>query len=162
MACPRRRIACLCGLMAAIALLVGATSAAGAAPALTQAQAKQVGTDAYVYGSSLMEFLRQQQQNTSVTVPDDRADAPINQLGNDRTLASASNEAFVGPNLDTLYTFAHVDLSNGPLVLHVPPGSDDRRTPSRCRRRPGEGPQRPDRIRADLSPQAPRLVRRAV
>ena len=67
-----------------------------------------------------MEFLRQQQQNTSVTVPDNRADAPINQLGNDRTLASASNEAFVGPNLDTLYTFAHVDLSKGPLVLHVP------------------------------------------
>jgi hypothetical protein len=73
-----------------------------------------------------MEFLRQQQQNTSVTVPDNRADAPINQLGNDRTLASASNEAFVGPNLDTLYTFAHVDLSKGPLVLHVPAVSSRR------------------------------------
>jgi len=73
-----------------------------------------------------MEFLRQQQQNTSVTVPDNRADAPINQLGNDRTLASASNEAFVGPNLETLCTFAHVDLSEGPLVLHVPAGPGGR------------------------------------
>jgi hypothetical protein len=84
----RRRITCLCGLMAAIAVPVGATSGASAAPALTQARAQQVGTNAYVYGISLMEFLRQQQQNASVTVPDHRADAPINQLGNDRTLAS--------------------------------------------------------------------------
>ncbi len=113
-------ITCLFGSIAAVAVLLSGFASASTPAPLTEAQAQQVGTDAYVYGSSLIEYLRQQQQNTSVTVPDKLGDAPINQLGSDRTLATASNEAFVAPNLDTLYTFGHVDLTAGPLVLHVP------------------------------------------
>ena len=45
----RRLIMCLLGVLAAIALPVGAAAAASP-PALTEAQAQQVGTDAYVYG----------------------------------------------------------------------------------------------------------------
>lgn len=121
----RRLIMCLLGVVAAIALPAGAAAAASPA-ALTEAQAQQVGTDAYVYGMSLMEFLRQQRQNTSVTVPNKLGDAPINQLGSDAKLATPNNAAFVAPNLDTLYTFGHLDLTNGPLVLHVPKVSGGR------------------------------------
>ena len=115
----RRLITCLGGVVAATVLSVGAAAAATPA-ALTEAQAQKVGTDAYVYGMSLMEYLRQQQQNTSVTVPNKLGDAPVNQLGSDATLATPNNAAFVAPNLDTLYTFGHLNLTKGPLVLHVP------------------------------------------
>jgi hypothetical protein len=121
----RRLITCMLGLIAAIALPVG--SAAAATPAaLTEAQAQQVGTDAYVYGVSLMEFLRQRQQQTSVTVPNTLSDAPINQLGNARALATPAHQVFVAPNLDTLYSMGHVDLAKGALVLHVPAVSGGR------------------------------------
>jgi hypothetical protein len=92
---------------------------AAAAP-LTEAQAQQIGLDAYTYGIPLMEFVRQAKQQTSVTVPNDLSDAPLNLLGSARHLASATRQVIVQPNLDTLYTMGHVDLKAGPLVLHVP------------------------------------------
>jgi hypothetical protein len=53
-------------------------------------------------------------------VPDTRSDAPVNQLGNARLLASPSNRVIVQPNNDTLYSMGHLDLHAGALVLHVP------------------------------------------
>jgi hypothetical protein len=84
--------------------------------------AEQAGNDAYLYGIALMEFLRQRRQQTSVTVPNTLADAPVNQLGSARELASATagHQVFVQPNNDTLYTMGHLDLTAGPMVLHVP------------------------------------------
>jgi hypothetical protein len=116
----RRHFAALLAAAAATALGI---SAAAAAPALaapiTQAQAQQVGTDAYVYGIPLMEFNRQAAHQTSVTVPDTLSDAPVNQLGNARQLDTAANAVFVQPNNDTLYTMGHLDLRAGAMVLHV-------------------------------------------
>ncbi len=109
----------------AVALIVSSASAAQS-PALSESEAQQVGTDAYVYGIPLLEFLRQQRTQTSVTVPNSLSDAPINELGNQRNLADAAQQVFVAPNNDTLYTMAHVDLSHGPLVLHVPAVPDHR------------------------------------
>lgn len=78
--------------------------ASTAAPApLTEAQAQQIGTDAYVNGIALLEYLRKQRQQVSVTVPTDLSDAPINELGNDRTLATPSNQVFVVPNPPAKY-----------------------------------------------------------
>jgi hypothetical protein len=84
--------------------------------------AEQVGTDAYVYGIPLMEFERQAQQQTSVTVPNDLSDAPLNRLGSDSQLNSPQpgHQVFVQPNVDTLYTMGHLNLTAGPIVLHVP------------------------------------------
>src|ERR1700730_6607028 len=67
-----------------------------------------------------MEFLRQARQQTSVTVPNSQSDAPVNQLGSARKLADASQQVIVQPNNDTLYTMGHLNLTGGPLVLHVP------------------------------------------
>jgi hypothetical protein len=116
----RRHRAPLLAAAAATALGIGATAAPQAlATPITQAQAQQIGTDAYVYGIPLMEFNRQAAHQTSVTVPDSLSDAPVNQLGNARQLATAANAVIVQPNNDTLYTMGHLDLSAGPLVLHV-------------------------------------------
>ena len=91
-----------------------------AGPELTEAAAVQIGTQAYEYGIPLMEFVRQARQQTSVTVPNSQSDAPLNQLGSARDLASVTNQVIVQPNNDTLYTMGHLDLSSGALVLHVP------------------------------------------
>ncbi len=115
----RPLLAGLVGVCVAFAAAAG-PAAAGALPTLTQAQAQQIATDGYVYGTPLLEFLRQQKTQTSVTVPNSLSDAPINQIGNQRNLADAAHQVFVAPNNDTLYSMAHVDLSKGPLVLHVP------------------------------------------
>ncbi len=98
----------------------------GIQPNLTEAAAVQLGTAAYNYGIPLMEFLRQARQQTSVTVPNAQSDAPLNQLGSARQLATPRNQVIVQPNNDTLYTMGHLDLSAGPLVLHVPAVSHHR------------------------------------
>lgn len=98
----------------------GASAPAASGPALAEATAEQVGLDAYVYAIPLMEFMRQAERQTSVTIPDSLSDAPLNQLGSARTLANAKNQVIVQSNNDTLYTMGHLDLSAGPLVLHVP------------------------------------------
>ena len=110
-------------LGAAIALALAAPAAEATAaptPAQQQANATQIGLDAYDYGIPLMEFLRQAREQTSVTVPNSLSDAPVNQLGSARKLADASHQPIVQPNNDTLYTMGHIDLSAGPLVLHTP------------------------------------------
>jgi hypothetical protein len=114
-------------LLSAVLLALSATASPALAVArhsvptgLTEAAAEQLGTKAYEYGIPLMEFVRQARQQTSVTVPNSLSDAPLNQLGSARRLATASSQVIVQPNNDTLYTMGHLDLSSGALVLHVP------------------------------------------
>ena len=122
----RSRCARLIGWVLALGAIIlpagpaGAASRTGITPAQQEARVEQVGLDAYVYGIALMEFVRQARTQTSVTVPNGLSDAPVNQLGSARQLASAEHQAIVQPNLDTLYTMGHLNLSGGPLVLHVP------------------------------------------
>jgi hypothetical protein len=118
----------LISLLAAAAALAASLAISASAPAATisEQHAEQIGTAAYDYGIPLMEFLRQAREQTSVTVPNSLSDAPVNQLGNARNLANASNQVIVQPNNDTLYTMGHLDLERGPLVLHVPAVPDHR------------------------------------
>src|SRR5947209_14088646 len=105
-------------LAAAVLLIVPILALTPASAALATPQ--QAAADAYVYGIPLMEFLRTARQQTSVTVPDRASNAPVNQLGNARSLATAQQHVIVQPNNDTPYTMGHLDLNGGPLVLHVP------------------------------------------
>ncbi len=113
-------------ILAAVAAVLATALVPVAAAAPTAAQAATAARAAYLYGIPLMEFLRTAREQTSVTVPDTHSDAPLNQLGNARRLATPSNHVIVQPNNDTLYSMAHVDLSAGPLVLHVPTVSGHR------------------------------------
>src|SRR5690348_9391059 len=110
----------LAGLLAVVALPIG--SAAAAPAPLSQARAQQVGTDTYVYGIDLLEFVHQTQLDTSVTVPNQWGNAPVNQVGNQRVLTTPANQnkEIVGPSNSTLYSNVHLDLTRGPIVLHVP------------------------------------------
>src|SRR5664279_2232987 len=119
-----RRVSTTVALVAAV-LMSGATTrpAAAALPqpgGPNQAQTQALAYQAYEYGIPLMEFLRQARQQTSVTAPNAHSDAPLNQLGSARSLATAADQVIVQPNNDTLYTMGHLDLATGALVLHVP------------------------------------------
>ncbi len=120
---PRARallITSLTALLTALTLLPA--GAATAAVPLTATQAQKIGTDAYVYGIDPLEFAHQTQLDTSVTVPNDYGNAPVNEVGNQRVLTTPANQdkEIVGPSNSTLYSNAHLDLRKGPIVLHVP------------------------------------------
>ncbi len=124
MYCRFSRSSILAGLATvaamAVALVSGAPSGAAGSSDATEAQAYAAGTDAFVYGVALMEFVRLQREHTSVTVPNAYGDSPFNQLSNERHLTGAAHQPNVQINNDTLYTYSHLDLSRGPLVLHIP------------------------------------------
>lgn len=51
------------------------------------------------------------------------AQTPFNAIAHARTLAGADDD-FVSINNDTLYSFAQIDLSSGPVRLHLPEAGD--------------------------------------
>jgi len=75
---------------------------------------------AYRYGFPLMEFLRVRAEQTSVPAPDARGDAPVNVFSHATRFARPDNRTVVAPNVDTLYSIAHLDLAKGPIVLEHP------------------------------------------
>lgn len=73
----------------------------------------------YAYPIVLMDVTRQQVTNVpdASTVP---MRAPINQFAHFRTYPKADARDVVRFNFDTLYSFAWLDLSEGPIILSVP------------------------------------------
>ncbi|HEV8152744.1 MAG TPA: DUF1254 domain-containing protein [Solirubrobacteraceae bacterium] len=97
--------------------------AAGAPPAtaaVTPEQATALGREAYLYGFPLLEFLRVRSTATSVRCPDGRGNGPPNTFSNATRFTTPSNRTIVAPNVDTLYSIAHLDLGRGPVVLSHP------------------------------------------
>lgn len=118
---------------AALAIALAALVTLGGAPALgspgsrrpaagpvTTAQAAALGRQAYLYGFPLLEFLRVQATETSVRCPDRMGDAPVNAFSNAQRFARPRDRTVVAPNVDTLYSIAHLDLGRGPVVLSHP------------------------------------------
>jgi hypothetical protein len=83
-------------------------------------QARELGREAYAYGLPLLEFLRVRAEMTSVKAPDGRGNAPVNTFSHARGFATPSSRTVVAPNVDTLYSIAHLDLGKGPVVLSHP------------------------------------------
>ena len=80
-------------------------------------------TQAYVYGYPLcynLDEIGKFPAGASTILP---YVLPWNTFGLARDLLDPSAE-FVSPNNDTLYMLAPLDLSSGPLVLHVPDTND--------------------------------------
>lgn len=75
-------------------------------------------TQAYLYGFPLVFNLEQVTRYTTTGVGANPA-APFNAFSHARTLAGPA-DTFVTINNDTLYSMAQVDLSVGPVELHVP------------------------------------------
>ena len=57
---------------------------------------------------------------TSVRCPDTSGNAPVNSFSNARGFATPEDRTVVAPNTDTLYSIAHLDLGQGPIVLSHP------------------------------------------
>jgi hypothetical protein len=99
--------------------------AAQARPAPPQAaQAREteafaIGTEAYVYGYSLVTMEMTRRVLTNAAAPDGKL-APMGQLAKLRTYPTPADKEVTAPNADTLYTLAWLDLSKEPWVLSIP------------------------------------------
>jgi hypothetical protein len=116
------RASALLAVLVAVALLAPAAGAApaSAAAAVTPERASALGREAYLYGFPLLEFLRVRATATSVRCPDAHGDAPVNAFSTATRFATPANRTIVAPNVDTLYSIAHLDLGKGPVVLSHP------------------------------------------
>src|SRR5262245_62398565 len=105
-----------------VALLSGLAAAASGwaeAAELTEAQAAELGVDAYVYGYPLVTMELTRRVVTNVAEPKG-AHAPMGQFANLREYPNASFKDVTAPNADTLYSSAFLDLGREPYVLSLP------------------------------------------
>src|SRR5262249_53556194 len=86
---------------------------------LTPEEARTLARDAWVFGMPVVYIEKQIDTLTYATKPEGHV-APINQFAHYREFPDASNRTVVGLNVDTLYSFASLDLSSGPMVLSIP------------------------------------------
>jgi hypothetical protein len=81
---------------------------------------QEIGVEAVVYGLPLVVMDSTMRVSTNVPGPQPNAHAPVNQFGNMSKYPSASDHTVVRMNIDTLYSWAWLDLSEEPIVLSVP------------------------------------------
>jgi hypothetical protein len=107
--------------MGAAALLMNNLSS-HAAP-LTAADATELGTEAYIYGYSLITMEYTRRVITNVSEPKGTK-APMGQLIRLREYPTAQFKDVTAPNADTLYTTAFLDVNEEPYVLSLPDAHD--------------------------------------
>lgn len=81
-----------------------------------------LGHEAYEYGRPLLDTERVFSTYTSINIPDDSGDGPVNHFNSFKrlTVATKTQRTVVAPNSDTLYSMAWLDLRHEPQVIHVP------------------------------------------
>ena len=87
---------------------------------LTEKELLEVGVEAVVYGFPLVIVDVTKQVQTNVEEPNHNGHAPINQFSNFLKYPTAAYKDVVRMNVDTLYSFAWLDLSKEPIILSVP------------------------------------------
>jgi hypothetical protein len=105
-------------LLAAI-LLAGLLASGARGAEVTQAEARAIAKEAYIYGYPMVEGYR-----TEFAYFVDRQDpqfkAPWNQIYNVPRVFTPADTAVLTPNSDTPYSFLGMDLRTEPIVLTVP------------------------------------------
>jgi DNA sulfur modification protein DndE len=99
------------------------TPAAAAAPKQPPADLEKIAADAYVFGYPLVLMEITEQVLTNTPKPAAKA-APLNQFAHIQTFPRPEDKEVVRPNVDTLYSFAWLDLSREPVILHLPEMKD--------------------------------------
>lgn len=82
-------------------------------------QAFAIGTQAYAWGYPLVVAEETRRKLTAVSEAQTQK-APTNQLAKAKELLGPDYNAVQSPNNDTIYTYAWLDLSDGPMILEVP------------------------------------------
>ena len=103
-----------------LAMLIHVPGMAHAQGKLSEEEAQKIGVEAVVYGLPLVVMDLTKRVSTNVPGPQPNAHAPINQFGSMLEYPPASDHTIVRMNVDTLYSFAWLDLSKEPIVLSVP------------------------------------------
>jgi len=93
------------------------------AASITPQEALQIGTDAYVYGYSLITMDMTRRVMTNVVTPGNNH-APMGQFYYSQTYPTAAFRDITAPNADTLYSTAWLDLSKEPYVFSLPDQGD--------------------------------------
>uniref|UniRef100_Q021M8 DUF1254 domain-containing protein n=1 Tax=Solibacter usitatus (strain Ellin6076) TaxID=234267 RepID=Q021M8_SOLUE len=106
----------------AICIMLAACSkseAAGDIGVVKAQEARQIATDAYIFGYPLvtMEMTRRVMTNTAKP---DGTHAPMGQFANARTYPDSSFRDVTAPNADTLYSIAWLELSHEPYIFSIP------------------------------------------
>jgi hypothetical protein len=84
-----------------------------------ETKAFDIGVDGYIYGYPLV-LMNATKQATLSPKGLGVSEKPINTFIHSREFATTSYTLVTSPNVDTLYSNAWLDLSKGPLLLHVP------------------------------------------
>lgn len=93
---------------------------------LTEEEATELVSDVFIYALPLimMNTTREMQTNVASITPPPHVLAPINQLALPRLFGNASYTDVSAVNTDTLSGRAYMDLTQEPMVLHVPAMDD--------------------------------------
>jgi hypothetical protein len=110
-----------CAAIAAALILSGTTaeSMLRRAP-ISEAEAEQIGVDAYLYFYPLISMDVTRRQLTNVAPSQSEMGAPPNTFANLKAFPTADMRAVVRPNFDTLYSSGWLDLTKEPVVVSVP------------------------------------------
>lgn len=95
-------------------------SAKAAADKAREDEAAKIGVEAVVYGLPLVIAELTRRVQTNVAAPEPNAHAPMNQFGNMAKYPTAADKDIVRMNVDTLYSFAFLDVTAEPMILSVP------------------------------------------
>jgi hypothetical protein len=96
-----------------IAMLGGSLTMAQDKDTLTEKEAAEIGTDAYIFGYPLVTMEYTRRVTTNAAEPKG-LHAPMGQFASARTYPDASFKDVTAPNADTLYSSACMDLSKEP------------------------------------------------
>jgi hypothetical protein len=104
---------------ASLAILGAQPSVAQGQGKLSEKEAAEIGTEAYIYGYPLVTVEMTRRVTTNVeSLAGLRA--PMGQFANAREYPNASYKDVTAPNADTLYSSAFLDLSKEPYILSLP------------------------------------------
>jgi hypothetical protein len=105
---------------AAIILTAVAPGSTLRAAEITEAEAHEIGVDAYLYFYPLVTMDITRRQLTNVEAGKSEIGGPANTFVNVQAFPTAEMRAVVRPNFDTLYSSGWLDLTKEPLIVSVP------------------------------------------